>query len=53
MTAHDKDSCTANRLLMGMQGLKVKDVTLDTAWAAIETADKEKEVEDIRKVCRR
>lgn len=34
-----------------MEGLKVEDVTAEKAWAALEKADKEKEVEDIRKVC--
>lgn len=47
------ESCTANRLLTGMKGLKglsVKDVTAEQAWTALMTADKEKEVEDIREV---
>lgn len=48
--SHDKTQCTANRLLLTMEGLEVADATLDTAWAALEKADQEKEVEDIRKV---
>lgn len=35
-----------------MEGLKIEgEVTSEQAWAAFLTADKEKEVEDIRKVC--
>lgn len=44
---HIKAECTVNRLTYGMTELSVED-----AWIAVETADEEKEVDEIKAVCR-
>lgn len=42
--------CNANRVMFYFAGFGVEDLSVEDAWKAVEEADKEKEVDDIRKV---
>lgn len=44
--------CSANRMLVNLANLGIEDKSVEEAWAAVELADKEKDVDDIKKVCR-
>jgi hypothetical protein len=44
---HEKADCNINRVTMGIDQL-----TVEEAWSSLENADKEKDVDDIKKVCR-
>ncbi|KAK4626220.1 DNA-binding protein HEXBP [Fulvia fulva] len=46
---HIATECTINRATSMFQALGIQDMPAEEAWAALEAADKEKEIEDIKK----
>lgn len=48
---HVAADCTVNRMHAMFKKLGVQDMTAEQAWIAVEAADKDKDVEDIKLVC--
>ena len=48
---HVATECDTNRMFTNFSGMKISEMSVEDAWNAVEHADAEKEVEDIRKVC--